>query len=204
MRKLLPQLLMTLAAVALPQIVRAQDSPEPQRPSAESLFKRLDVNKDGFITPDEIPAAMPERLKQLLIDADKNSDKKITLDELKAAFQERAKARQANRPEAGPDGRPGPRGEDRTENWAAARFWRLWRHGDGNGDGNAARTRRHGRTAGDGSALAPRKVAPAPSRTLLARQWVRVVKARRTGALAAFPARFSGKSAGIAQLESPI
>jgi len=111
MRKLLPRLLMTLAAVALPQIVRAQGSSEPPRPSAESLFKRLDVNKDGFITPDEIPAGMPERQKQMLIDADKKGDKKITLEELKAAFQERAKARQADRPEAGPDGRPGPRGD---------------------------------------------------------------------------------------------
>jgi Ca2+-binding EF-hand superfamily protein len=103
MRKLLPLLLMFMAAIALPQILQAEDSPKPERPNPESMFKRLDANKDGVITTDEIPAGMPERLKQMLIKADKNGDKQLTLDELKQAFKDR---RPEGKPEKRPEGKP--------------------------------------------------------------------------------------------------
>lgn len=108
MRKLLLPCLMTFAVVALPQILLAEDPPKPDRPNPESLLKHLDANKDGVITADEIPAGIPERLKQLLIKADKDGNKTITLDELKAVLKDR-------KPPKGPEYRPGDRPEPNLE-----------------------------------------------------------------------------------------
>lgn len=115
MRKLVSQLLLALAAAALPQIVTAEEPPKPARPNPESLFKRLDANKDGVITADEIPAGMPERLKQLLLKADSNGDKEITLEELLTAMKaHQPEDRPATRPERRPEG-PAPRADRRPE-----------------------------------------------------------------------------------------
>jgi hypothetical protein len=109
---MLVQLLMITAVIIMPQILAAQDRPKPQRPNPESMFKRLDTNKDGVITAEEIPTGMPERMKQFLIRADKNGNKQLALEELKAAFKARKQPnRMEGRPQgpAGriPEGRPG-------------------------------------------------------------------------------------------------
>jgi hypothetical protein len=75
------------------------------------MFKRLDANKDGAVTADEIPAGAPERLKQLLTKADKDGDRKITPDELKAAFKARREAGQRG---PRPDGRPSAERQSRS------------------------------------------------------------------------------------------
>jgi hypothetical protein len=99
---------MFLAVATLPHILKAEDAPKPPHPNPETMFGRLDANKDGVITADELPAGMPERMKQFLIKADKNGDQKLSLDELKEAFKER---QEANRPAERPEGHPGPRPE---------------------------------------------------------------------------------------------
>jgi len=122
MRRILPSVLTALAVVLLPQWVAAEegkrpDGPRPemrhQRPNPEVMFKRLDANHDGIITPDEISAGMPEPLKQLLKRADRNGDKKVTLAELTEAM----KHRPPGPPRSGPPGQPahrdGPRPEGR-------------------------------------------------------------------------------------------
>ena len=76
MRRLLIELLTAAAVVAVPIMLSAQEPPRAGRPDPESVFKRLDVNKDGVITPDELPPGMPERMKQLFVQGDKNNDKK--------------------------------------------------------------------------------------------------------------------------------
>jgi len=96
MHKILSSVLTALAVVLLPQWVAAQevkrpDGPRPemrrQQPNPESMFKRLDANHDGAITPDEIPAGAPERLKQLLKRADRNGDKNLALAEWTEAMK---------------------------------------------------------------------------------------------------------------------
>ncbi len=111
MQRIIGALAMALAVVALPQLAAAQDGRRPERPNPEALFNRLDANHDGVITPDEIPAAMPDRLKHLLREADTNHDGRITKQELIAAIR----ARHPGRPE-GPEQKPahpGPQGGPR-------------------------------------------------------------------------------------------
>jgi hypothetical protein len=56
------------------------------------------------VTADELPAGMPERMKQMLIKADKNGDKQLTKEELKEAIKQRqAEAKPEKRPEGRPD-----------------------------------------------------------------------------------------------------
>ncbi len=94
MRKALPCVLTALAVVVLPQALAAQESKRPGRPGPEMLFQRLDANKDGAISADELPDGVPEPIKQALIRADRNKDKKVTI----AEFKEMAKHRQGGPP----------------------------------------------------------------------------------------------------------
>jgi Ca2+-binding EF-hand superfamily protein len=124
MRTLITQLLLFLAASSLPQLLKAEEPSKPPRPNPETMFNRLDANKDGVITADEIPAGIPERLKQRLLEADKDGDKKLTLDDLKESFKER----QAHRPEAD---RPRERLEGRPESGPPAHRGPEGRHEKG-------------------------------------------------------------------------
>ena len=144
MHKILFSVLTALAVVLLPQLVAAQegkrpDGPRPemrrQQPNPEVMFKRLDANHDGVITPDEIPAGAPERLKQLLKRADRNGDKKLALAELTEAMKrlppmgatrggppgqppQRAVTRPVGRPMMPPPGlRPGSGPSPRPHAW---------------------------------------------------------------------------------------
>jgi Ca2+-binding EF-hand superfamily protein len=88
MHKMLLSLVMAVTFLALPQIVVAEESAKDGPPGPEMLFKHLDVNHDGMIAEDEIPADLPEPLKALLKTADKNGDKKVSLEEFTAAVKE--------------------------------------------------------------------------------------------------------------------
>lgn len=98
----------------------------PQRGARNpgEMLKRLDANKDGAISADEIPAWMPEPMKAWLQKADKNEDKKVTTEELRDALKagppmgpwagrERprhsteAAATRPQRPESAPKEKPG-------------------------------------------------------------------------------------------------
>jgi hypothetical protein len=123
MHKILSSVLTALAVVLLPQWVAAQegkrpDGPRPemrrQQPNPEVMFKRLDANGDGVITPNEIPAGAPERLKQLLKRADRNGDKKLALTELTEAMK-RLPPMGATR--GGPPGPPPQRADGRPGGW---------------------------------------------------------------------------------------
>lgn len=73
--------------VALPRGLLANDSERAAHPGPEALFKRLDANKDGQVTADEIPARAPDRLKAMLKRADTNGDEKLTAEELGQALR---------------------------------------------------------------------------------------------------------------------
>jgi autotransporter-associated beta strand protein len=89
MRRILTALATALAVVALPLYAAAQDGKAPERPDPQRMFNRLDANHDGVITKDEVPAGMPERLKNLLLRADRDHDGKITKREFMAAVAAR-------------------------------------------------------------------------------------------------------------------
>lgn len=74
--------LLVVGAIALPTAAVADERPAPHRLRPAALFERLDANRDGQVTADEIPDGAPERLKSLLKRADKNADQKLTPDEL--------------------------------------------------------------------------------------------------------------------------
>ncbi len=106
MCRLIPCLLAALAVVVLPRIAAAEEGKRPGHPGPEALLKRLDVNQDGQITPNEVPEHAPERLKALLIWADHDGDRKLTAAELK----ESVKHRRPGHAHTGPPSRhrPGP------------------------------------------------------------------------------------------------
>jgi len=76
----------------------AQD--QPRRPDPAALFERLDRNRDGKITADEMPEG--ERGERLLRAADRNNDKVITKEEFLAQTP-----RGGQGGPGGPGGRPG-------------------------------------------------------------------------------------------------
>lgn len=53
-----------------------------QLPDVAEIFARLDSNKDGKITRDEVPAEARERVEQLLVRGDKNNDGVLTREEV--------------------------------------------------------------------------------------------------------------------------
>ncbi len=102
---------------------------EEGRPDPAALFDRLDANKDGLISEDEVPQESRRMLQRLLRTSDKNNDGKLSKEEFAAGLAERPQTQ----PEPGQPGtrrpgapRPGAVQFDREEI-----FKRMDRNGDG-------------------------------------------------------------------------
>ena len=86
------------AMLLSPGVLVAQDDGD--------LFSKLDTNKDGVVSADEVPEQQKALFERLLRNADKDSDKKLNKDEFQAGLKpdEGAKAPLGG---AGFPGRPG-------------------------------------------------------------------------------------------------
>lgn len=113
------------AAVLLVGTLAAEDG--------DDLFSKLDTNKDGFVSEDEVPAEQKELFNRLLRNADKDDDKKLNKDEFQAGLKpsEAAKAPLGGQ---GFPGRPGggTPGGFRPDGRRAAE---MFDSSDANGDG---------------------------------------------------------------------
>ncbi|HEX7777458.1 MAG TPA: EF-hand domain-containing protein [Parvibaculum sp.] len=89
MRKVKLELLAGVAAIAiglvLPGVLHADPAGDAPPPSHENMFKKLDTNHDGTISPDEWKAAEDARFKKM----DANGDGVISRDEAMASAQKR-------------------------------------------------------------------------------------------------------------------
>jgi Ca2+-binding EF-hand superfamily protein len=94
-------------------------APRPDgKPAPERIFRRLDANRDGKVTLDEVPEPRREGFKQLIARGDKDGDSALSAAEFSGAIGgEPGKSAAGKRPETG--------GE------AAALFSRLDKNGDG-------------------------------------------------------------------------
>src|SRR3954471_9719856 len=82
---------------------------------AADLFGKLDVNKDGYITPDEVQESQKALYERLLRTADKDGDKKLSKDEFQAGLKPDDTPRQplAGGGPGGPPGAKGGKGDPR-------------------------------------------------------------------------------------------
>src|SRR5215203_1001789 len=71
------------------------------------LFTKLDANKDGYVTPDEVQEGQKALYERLLRTSDKDGDKKLSKDE----FQAGLKPDEGPRPPLAGGPQPGPLGE---------------------------------------------------------------------------------------------
>lgn len=129
-------LLLSAAVVAVLAISgRADDKAEDRSPNAgidaAALFGQLDINKDGQIAADEIPAERKRLFERLLRQADKNGDGKLSAEEFAAGLK--APGPGGDAPASGEEKRgDGKRAEgDDKEFNPRKMFQRL----DANGDG---------------------------------------------------------------------
>jgi Ca2+-binding EF-hand superfamily protein len=97
MRKNFAEYLAAAALAAAP--VAAQESGD--------LFTKLDANKDGFVTPDEVQEGQKTLYERMLRTSDKDSDKKLSKEE----FQAGLKPDEGPRPPLAGGQSPGPRGD---------------------------------------------------------------------------------------------
>jgi Ca2+-binding EF-hand superfamily protein len=99
---------------------------------AGDLFRKLDANKDGFVTPDEVQDGQKALYERLLRTSDKDGDKKLS----QAEFQAGLKPEEGPRPPLAGGQSPGPRGDKGNKGGDAREFFsRL----DANKDGKLAR-----------------------------------------------------------------
>src|SRR5262249_42065827 len=110
------------AALVAAGTLEAQDAAE--------LFGKLDANKDGYITPDEVQESQKALYERLLRNADKDGDKRLSKEEFQAGLKPDDTPRQ---PLAG--GQPFGGGPQAAKGDPRAFFDRL----DANKDGKLSR-----------------------------------------------------------------
>jgi len=129
MTKLFSLSVAVLAVVLLPALSLAQPGPQrgrggpgfrgpggPGGPGGHgpgAMFDRVDKNKDGAITADELPKEAPDFVKEMLKKADKDGDKKVTKEEIQAAIKARMAAHRGGRGRGPGPGGPAARGPGR-------------------------------------------------------------------------------------------
>jgi Ca2+-binding EF-hand superfamily protein len=97
---------------------RGGEDRRPDGPSPERMFRRLDANGDGKVTPDEVPEPRRERFKQLLRRGDRDGDGALDREEFVKVMSAIMARQKAGGP---PQGRPD----------AKRLFARLDKNGDG-------------------------------------------------------------------------
>lgn len=75
-----------LVSLASMGVAVAQDSPAAPAAADPAVFERLDTNKDGTVTDDEVGEEGKRIFRRLLRSADKNEDGKLTKDEFQAGL----------------------------------------------------------------------------------------------------------------------
>lgn len=116
-------------AVALAPLYLLSEEPgkRPDRPEPGALFDRLDTNKDGTVSRDEVPQEHQRLFDRLLRAANKGEDGKLSREEFLAALPQGRPERPGDRPRAAEDGpRPQRPMFDR-----GAFFKRMDTNGDG-------------------------------------------------------------------------
>jgi Ca2+-binding EF-hand superfamily protein len=111
-------------------MVAAAVSASPLLAQDDDLFSKLDANKDGYVSAEEVQEPQQALFERLLRNADKDGDKKLSRDEFQAGLK----------PEAGPRpplaGGPGGRGGREGGPGDAREFFRRL---DANSDGKLAK-----------------------------------------------------------------
>ena len=102
MRRMFSMMAIAVAIVVLPAIAMAdgdKDKAEKghKRPNVKAWFERLDADKDGQLTTNEMPQRLQERLGDSLKKADTNGDQKLSLGEFKALMKSRWEAAKGKR-----------------------------------------------------------------------------------------------------------
>ncbi len=124
--------------------VQAQDGDRKDPPASSSLFERLDTDKDGKVTKDELPEDRQRLFERLVRTADKNSDGQLTAEEFAAGVQDRPRGEaRSGEPD---DRRPATGDGGRPARFLPARFAVL-RALDSDDDGKLSKSEIEGATA---------------------------------------------------------
>lgn len=107
-----------LALLVLAPGLAMADEPGGNNPEREALFDKLDTDKNGSLSADEIPEAQKRLFERLLRSSDKDKNGELTREEFLAATKEEPRRPAEDRPREG--------GQE-----AAERFKQLDKNGDG-------------------------------------------------------------------------
>jgi Ca2+-binding EF-hand superfamily protein len=105
-------LTVAISLMAVPIVAaRGDDEPAATKPGGAdpaAMFAELDSNKDGQLTPDEVPEERKRLFDRLVRLGDKNGDKQLTSEEFSAGLQGRSETPDEPRPDRpSREGRPG-------------------------------------------------------------------------------------------------
>lgn len=124
--KLSVGILAALTVLFLPQSGLAQRQPDP-----DAMFERLDQNRDGVLTQDELPEQRQEFFDLMLQRGDTDQDGQLTKEEFTASLGDRA-----GRPQFGGRSQAGPgSGQGRPMRGQRLDPERMFERLDSNGDG---------------------------------------------------------------------